>query len=66
MAEKIELEFIEEYELLGEKRFRFQVKGTSIVINVAAKTREEAERKAYELAKSVGVDEVLKVLRRAK
>ena len=59
----LELELLEEYELLGEKRWRFLVKGTQIVINVAAGSREEAERKALELAKSVGIDKLVKLMR---
>jgi hypothetical protein len=63
LAEEIELELIEEYELMGEKRFRFQVKGANIVINVAAENVEEARKKALELARDVGVDVVLRILK---
>ncbi len=65
MSERLELELIEEYELLGEKRFRFRVKGTTIVLNVSAGSREEAERKALELARELGIESILSMLKRS-
>ncbi len=63
MSVSIDLELIEEYELMGEKRFRFRVKGTNIVINVSAENVEEAKKKALELARDLGVERVLELLR---
>ena len=64
MTSKLELELIEEYELMGEKRFRFRVKGTNIVINVSAPSLEQAKAKATQIARDVGVDKVLEILRK--
>ena len=64
MASEIELELIEEYDLMGEKRFRFLIKGTNIVINVSAPSLEQARVKAAQIARDVGVDKVLEILRR--
>jgi len=50
-----ELEVVESYTLLGERRWRIRVGGTRIVLNVAAPTREEALRKAEEMLSRVGL-----------
>jgi len=55
----LELEILEEYELLGEKRFRVKIKGTKIVLNVSAENNEEAIKKAKELIKKIRLDEVI-------
>lgn len=63
MSEDIELEVVETYELLGEKRYRIRVKGTIIYVNVAANSEEEAKKKAVEMLKSMELDKVLKELK---
>ena len=63
MSENIELEVVETYELLGEKRYRIRVKGTIIYVNVAANSEEEAKKKAVEMLKSMELDKVLKELK---
>ena len=55
----LEFEILEEYELLGERRFRVRIKGTKIVLNVSAESNEEAIRKAKELVKKIKLDEVI-------
>ena len=42
----MEFEVIEEYLLEGEHRFRIRVRGTKLVFNLHANTREEALNKA--------------------
>ncbi len=63
MSKDIELEIIETYELLGEKRYRIRVKGTIVYINVAANDEEEAKKKAIEMLKSMELDKVLRELK---
>ena len=46
---------IEEYNFMGQQRFRVQVRGTNIVFNVEAGSREEAVDKAIALASRVGL-----------
>ncbi len=46
---------IEEYSFMGQQRFRVQVRGTNIVFNVEAGSREEAISKAIALASRVGL-----------
>ncbi|MCD6113763.1 MAG: hypothetical protein J7J78_00490 [Thermoprotei archaeon] len=55
----LEFEILEEYELLGERRFRVRIKGTKIVLNVSAENNEEAIRKAKELVKKIRLSEVI-------
>jgi hypothetical protein len=45
----LEFEIIEEYIIQGDRRFRLRVKGTEILINVSANSREEALEKAKKL-----------------
>jgi len=59
---EIELELVEEYELLGEKRYRFRIKGTSIYLNVAAKDVEDARQKAITMVKEMRLDAILSKL----
>ena len=59
----LELEVVEEYVLLGERRFRIRVKGTNIYVNVAASSREEALSKALSMLEKLRADRVLKGLR---
>jgi len=57
------LEVIEHYTLLGEHRWRIRVKGTRIVLNVAADTLEEALSKAASMLESTGLMELIQELR---
>lgn len=59
---EIELELVEEYELLGEKRYRFRIKGTSIYLNVTAKDVEDARQKAITMVKEMKLDAILSKL----
>ncbi len=45
----VELELIEEYTFAGQHRFRFKVKNTNIILNVAAENLDEGVKKAVEL-----------------
>lgn len=63
MIGREDFELIEEYELMGEKRFRLRLRGTNIVFNVAASSREEAVERALELAKRMEIDKVVDKLR---
>ena len=56
----MEFEIIEDYLLLGERRFRVRVKGARIVFNVSASTPEEAVQKARELMERLRAERVLK------
>jgi len=59
MMKKLDFEVIEEYELLGEKRFRVRIKGTNIVLNVSAENSEDAVEKAKELVEKIRLNEVV-------
>ncbi|MCE4611071.1 MAG: hypothetical protein F7B17_03775 [Desulfurococcales archaeon] len=59
----MELEVVEEYVLLGERRFRIRVKGTNLYVNVAASNREEALSKALSMLEKLRADRVLKGLK---
>ncbi len=56
----MEFEIIEEYLLLGERRFRVRVKGAMIVFNVSASSPEEAVEKARELMEKLRAERVLR------
>ena len=56
----MEFEIVEEFLLLGEKRFRVRVKGSNIVFNVSASSPEEAIEKARELMERLRVERVLR------
>ncbi|AEM38837.1 hypothetical protein Pyrfu_0968 [Pyrolobus fumarii 1A] len=58
-----DFEVIEEYELMGEKRFRVRLKGTNIVFNVAANDAKDAVERAVELARKLEIDKVLEKIR---
>jgi len=60
--EEITLELIEEYEYAGEKRFRFKIKGTNIIINVEAENSESAAKKAVKMIRMLKINERLKEL----
>ncbi|MCD6279100.1 MAG: hypothetical protein J7J11_05415 [Desulfurococcales archaeon] len=51
----IELELIEEYVYAGQHRFRFKVKNTSIILNVAADNLDEGVKKAIEIVNKLGL-----------
>ena len=59
----VELELIETYELVGEKRYRFRIKGTKIVVNVAAENESEAVEKALKLIKDLELDKLAEKLK---
>lgn len=63
VSSDFELEVVETYELLGEKRYRVRVKGTIIYVNVAANSEDEAKMKAVEILKSMELDKVLKSIK---
>jgi len=50
----VELDLIEEYVYWGEKRYRFKVKGTNIIVNVRADSVDEGVEKAIEVLKKIG------------
>ena len=55
MISKNDLSILEEYEFLGEKRYRICVKGTNIVVNVKAGDEKEALAKALQILVQVGL-----------
>jgi len=57
----LELEVVEEYVLLGQKRFRIRVRGSRLYVNVAASSRDEAISRAREMLERL---EAWRVLRR--
>ncbi len=58
--ENLELEVVEQYELLGEKRYRLRIKGTSIYLNVSASNEKEALDKASKMIKELRLDRLVK------
>ena len=50
----VELDLIEEYLYLDEKRYRFRIRGTNIIINVRADSVEEGVERAVELLRRIG------------
>ncbi|MCE4603250.1 MAG: hypothetical protein F7C08_00215 [Desulfurococcales archaeon] len=55
-----EFEVVEKYVLQGERRFRVRVKGTRIVVNIAADSVEEAVEKARAILERVDAERVLR------
>jgi len=55
-----DFEVIEEYYQHGVRRFRIRVRGSNVVINVAADSLEEALEKARRMAERIGVSRVLR------
>jgi hypothetical protein len=51
----VELELLEEYTYANEKRYRFKLRGTDIVINVSADNVDEGMEKAVEILKKIGL-----------
>jgi len=64
MSRGYELEIVEEYELLGEKRYRLRIKGTSIYLNVAADTPDQAIEKAIKMINDMRLDALVEIIRR--
>jgi hypothetical protein len=60
---KYEFELVEEYFLEGEHRYRLKVKGTNLIVNVAADTLEEAASKAAGILEQSGAAEFIKLNR---
>ncbi len=54
-SKKVEFELVEEYYYAGQHRFRLKVRGTSVIINVAANNLDEATEKAFEMMRSSGM-----------
>ncbi len=54
------LEVLEEYILDGEKRYRVRVAGTRLVVNVSAKSPEEAIENARKLLERTKIWDVLR------
>lgn len=50
---EVELELIEEYIINDERRFKFRVKGTKLIFNVAATDLEEAVNKVVTIMRSL-------------
>jgi len=63
MSGKIELELIEEYVYAGERRFRFRIKGTNIILNVEAEDVESGLKKAVDMIRKLKIIERLKELK---
>ncbi|OYT48519.1 MAG: hypothetical protein B6U85_02485 [Desulfurococcales archaeon ex4484_42] len=63
MSSKIELELIEEYVYAGERRFRFRIKGTNIILNVEAEDVESGLKKAVDMIRKLKIIERLKELK---
>jgi len=62
---QLELEIVEDYELLGEKRYRLRIKGTSIYLNVSANNEREALEKAQNMIRELQLDKLVReILRR--
>ncbi len=57
---EIELEIVEKYELLGEKRYRLRIRGTSIYLNIAANNEEEAINKANKMIRELSLDKLVR------
>jgi len=64
LATGYEFEIVEEYELLGEKRYRLRIKGTSIYINIAAENVNEALKKAESMVNELQLGKLVEVLSR--
>lgn len=54
MGRAADLEVVDEYEVMGEKRFRVRVRGSNLVLNVSASTANEALTKARKLLERLG------------
>ncbi|MCE4617176.1 MAG: hypothetical protein F7C32_01130 [Desulfurococcales archaeon] len=59
--EKLQLKILETYligpysEKLGERRYRVQLVGTNIVVNIQAETPQEALEKAAKVLQTLGI-----------
>ena len=61
---QLELEIVEDYELLGEKRYRLRIKGTSIYLNVSANNEREALEKAQNMIRELQLDKLVREILR--
>lgn len=62
---KSDLLIKERYVFLGQTRYRIQVIGTNIILNILAENDEEAYDKAIVLAKKMGLTkDVIEVIKR--
>lgn len=50
----VELDLVEEYVYAGERRYRFKVRGTNMMVNVRADSVEEGIERAVEILKKIG------------
>jgi len=50
-----DLEIIESYEVRGKRRFRIYSKKAGVIVNVEAKSEDEALHKAIDMLKSIGI-----------
>ncbi|MET1129240.1 MAG: hypothetical protein ABWW70_07985 [Thermoproteota archaeon] len=55
-----ELELVETYEVLGERRFRFRLKGTNVYVNVTASNEKEAIERARDYLRRLRIREILR------
>ena len=60
MKEGVEFEVVETYVLDGQRRYRLRLKGTNIIVNVAADTIEEAGEKAVKLLEKAKILDALR------
>ncbi len=51
----VELELLEEYTYINEKRYRFKLRGKDIIVNVSAENVDEGIEKAIEVLKKIGL-----------
>ncbi len=63
MSDKVELELVEEYVYARERRFRFRIKGTNIILNVEAEDVESGLKKAVDMIRRLRIIERLKELK---
>jgi len=61
-----DLEIVEVYELLGERRYRLHLRGTILYVNVAADSEDEAKRKASDIIRQLGFDKIIDLYREDK
>lgn len=57
----VKFEIVEEYVLLGEKRFRVKEVRSGIYFNVSASTRDEAIEKARSMFERIKADRVVRL-----
>ena len=57
--QSIKLKVIEKYEVSGKTRYRVQIEGTKIVINVGASSEDEALEKARRIIEEIKLDKYI-------